>query len=297
MSADLERTSIKFKSPTQVVLGARSRHDHPAGTISTTDDPEDMMSAVSMLGSALKSTNPERSYPTLRGHPPLIERGDSLSIPNTLSTPETGVRIELPPEYRYIYPATPLAYYLGAVLVPSDEPRLITGTGLVHPLDSGERAYEDEIERLLKQVFFLDCITRTEGLYKTDLHERAAVEDSLGWDPATIYEQSLAEQLDAYLSVPFEAIEPHIPTWKLESRIDPTPSSIEALPFLVNDLAVVRTPDIQSTSHSESLQAVANDFLRDETFTRSMDKSPNSGDKSLQAPEIEKLKRSLMKAW
>jgi hypothetical protein len=84
-----------FGDEAEVLVGARSYHERPAATVTTTSDPADVMDAVSALGSALKTTSPERSYPTLRGHPPAIELGETFDAAS-LSPPDTGVRIELP---------------------------------------------------------------------------------------------------------------------------------------------------------------------------------------------------------
>ncbi len=261
ITADANEMRIEFPERTTITVGARSKHDQPAGTITTTDDPEDVMAAVSALGSALKTTSPERSYPTLRGHPPTIERGEQLSIPETLSPPDTGIRIELPPDYRYVYVASSLAYYLGATVEPGEEARIVTDSGYTHPLGTGEE-FEREVERTLKRTFFLDCLTRTEGLYPIDLHERRALEDRLDVDFATLYDQSLAAQLEAYLEVPYETIEPQLPEWKLTSHVTPTADNVEMLPFLVNDLAVIRTPAVQRVPASRTETVAVEGFLR-----------------------------------
>lgn len=255
--------SLEFASNTEVLIGARSHHEHPAATITTTDDPADVMTAISYLGSALKTTSCERSYPTLRGHPPTIEIGDELCVPAELEQPDTGVRIELPPEYRLIYVAAPLAYYLGATVVPGTVPRIVTDTGFEHVLD-GPDGFEDEVERVLKQVFFLDCITRTEGLYKVDLHKRRAVASALDLDFADLYGRPLTEQLEAYLEVPFALVEDHLPQWKLTTYVAPTAEHVEMLPFVVNDLAVVKTPgdSERATSGSEARASTVDEFLR-----------------------------------
>lgn len=109
------------------------------------------MAAISALSSALKTTTCERSYPTLRGHPPRIECGDKLHIPDELSRPETGIRLEVPPSLENVFVAAPLVYYLGAEMVPGEKPRLVTER-FEYPLD--DFPLEREIERLLKQVFF-----------------------------------------------------------------------------------------------------------------------------------------------
>ncbi|WP_251343142.1 hypothetical protein [Haloplanus halophilus] len=268
VASDVTRTHIEFDGTREVRVGARSHHEGPAATLTTTDDPVDVMAAVSEFSSALKTVSPERSYPTLRGHPPLVELGDRFEVPDGVVSPETGIRLELPPAYRSIYVATPLAYYLAADVVPGDRPRLVTDSGFEHDLDT-MRGFETEVERVLKQTFFLDCVTRTEGYYSVDLHERSAVETDLDLDFGWLYDQPLATQLEEYLSVPFGAVEDELPEWRLTSHVAPTPENVELLPFVTNDLAVVRTPQDQPEPSSEVQTAAADEFFRDATFTRS----------------------------
>jgi hypothetical protein len=268
VASDVTRTRIEFDGERTVRVGARSHHEGPAATLTTTEDPVDVMAAVSEFSSALKTTSPERSYPTLRGHPPLVELGDRYEVPDGVVTPETGVSLELPPEYDAVYVAAPLAYYLAADVVPGDRPRLVTDAGFEHDLDT-VRGFETEVERVLKQTFFLDCLTRTEGYYSVDLHERQAVEADLDLDFERLYEQPLARQVEAYLSVPFGVVEGELPEWKLTSHVAPTPENVELLPFVTNDLAVVRTPQDQPEPSSAVQTTAADEFFRDEAFTRS----------------------------
>lgn len=261
IEADASRMTIALPKSTRIAIGARSKHDRPAATITTTDDPEDVMAAISAFGSALKTTSPERSYPTLRGHPPTLERGSELSIPEGLSAPETGISIEIPSTLGHAYVVAPLAYYLGARVEPGDDALIRTETGFTHPLGSGD-AFEREVERLLKQSFFLDCVTRTEGLYPIDLHERRAIEGAVDLDFAALYDRSPADRLEAYLSVPYSDVEPHVPEWKLTSHVSTSPSSIEMLPFLVDDLAVIHTPDGGFASSTGVETTAVEGFLR-----------------------------------
>ncbi|WP_135820653.1 hypothetical protein [Halostella litorea] len=256
---------LGFEGPTEVVLGMRSYHERPAGTITVSDDPRDVMTAVSHLPSALKTTSCERSYPTLRGHPPLFERGDALSVPDGLEPPDTGVRIVVPPTYRHVYAVSSLAFYLGAEVVPGDVPRIETDRGFERELAS-ERWFEDEVARTLKQVFFLDCVVRTEGLYEIDLHERNRVEPFLPFDVASMYDNSLAEQVAAYLQIPYEVIAEYVPEWCLTAHVPSDPSGIRSLPFVAYDLGVVREPRgtklshprVQSASYTRAATADAN---------------------------------------
>ncbi|MDX5989082.1 hypothetical protein E6P09_09395 [Haloferax mediterranei ATCC 33500] len=257
-------TVLSFEGPTEVHVGARSSHESPATTVTTTENPYEVMQAVSAFSSALKTTSVERSYPTLRGHPPLLELGDELDIPEGLHTPETGIRIELPPTLSHIFVATPLAYYLGAKLVPGNSPRLVTDTGFVHEFD-GPHGFEEEVSRALKRTFFLDCVVRTEGIYDVELHERRTVESRIDIDASGLYDAPLSEQLETYFDVPYECISDLIPEWKLTTHVAPESNNIELLPFVTNDLAVVRTPSGTEIPESEVQAAVVDDFLRDET--------------------------------
>jgi hypothetical protein len=239
VAADAERMRLQFGDGSDVSVGTRSHHERPATTVTTTGEPRDVMRAVSTFASALKTTSPERSYPTLRGHPPALAPGDALRIPEGLEPPATGVEIALPPDLGAVYAAAPLAYYLGATLVPGERPAIRTDRGFEHPLDS-DRGFEGELERVLEGTFLLDCLVRTEGLTPVDLHERRALEPELDLDLAALYDRSLAARLETYLGVPFDLLEPHVPDWKRTAYVEPVSASLETLPYLVDDLALIR---------------------------------------------------------
>nr|WP_272904723.1 hypothetical protein [Halobacterium sp. TGN-42-S1] len=254
-------TFLEFEAPTPVLLGARSLHESPAGTITIGDDVTDGMRAVSLFGSALKTTSPERSFPTLRGHPPLVERGDGFDAPDHLVAADTDVAIEIHRDWGDLYQVSALAYYLGAEVRPGPERALVLD-GDRHVLGT-DRSFGDEVRALLEHVFLLDCVVRTEGLYPVDLHERAVLEPDLDVDLAAAYEASLAERLETYLDVPYEVTEPHVPKWKLTADIAPEAKRIESLPFVVNDLARIRIhdPDAEPPDVEEEPEAVTS-FLR-----------------------------------
>jgi hypothetical protein len=277
--SDATRTRIEFDRETDVTVGARSHHKRPAATITTTDRPRDAMRAVSLLGSALKTTTVERSYPTLRGHPPLVDRGEAFEAPAGLSSPETGVTIELPATRRHVYAVAPLAYYLGATVVPGETARLVTDDGFTHELGVA-RDFETDVERLLKRTFFLDCLTRTEGYYQVDLFERTALESELAADVdldfPDLYGRSIGAQLESYLEVPYGTIEAHAPRWKLGAHVSPSASNVELLPFLANDLAVVTTQTTEPTTGSAVQADAVEGFLRRPSAGRRPDPTATS---------------------
>ena len=279
--------TLAFDGQTEVRIGARSFHDQPAGTVTTTPDPVGAMDALSYLGSALKTTSPERSFPTLRGHPPLVEVGESFDAPEGLARPDTGARLELPAEYEYVYPAASLAYYLGANVVPADEPRLVAD-GFERSLD-GALGYERTVGRVLRQTFFFDCLTRTEGYYEVDLHERAAVEPLVDLDFAALYDAPLAERLDAYLSVPFETVADHLPDWNLTTDVLPTAENVAVLPFVAADLALIRCPTNRTASSVAPTPEPIDEFFRNRAGES--DKPDESGRRAESVPPTELNRR------
>jgi hypothetical protein len=261
-----DRMRFSFENPTTVQIGGRSYHDQPSTTITTTTEPESIADAISALSSSLKTTSCERSWPSLRGHPPLIEIGDELVIPDEIRPPDTGVTIEVPPEPEAVFPVSPLAYYLGATVEIADHPRLIAGDTVL-PLPHRE-GLERRTQRLLKQFLTLDAITRTEGLYDVDLHERRRLESRLGGsiDFEELYEAPLPEQIQAYLDVPWELLSDLVPTWRLTVDVEPDFEFANFLPYVFNHLGIVRTNsgvethdvDTELTSASDLIRSLAN---------------------------------------
>ena len=227
------------------------------------------MRAVSALPSSLKTITVERSYPTLRGHPPEIELGETFHVPEGLTAPDSGVRIEVPPQLCYVYPVAPLAFYLGAEVVPGSVPRLVGEDGLSYRLD-GPEGFEQRVAQTLKQTLLFDCVARTEGFYAVNLAEREAVDASVDLDWAALYDRSLSARLDAYLSVPYERIADAVPEWKTAGYLAPEPGNAELLPYLLDDLATIRTP----TGEPTTAEQVQTDSLFD--FARASDESPES---------------------
>jgi hypothetical protein len=294
IQTDEERGQMVDCSDAETVrLGLRSLHESPAATVTTTDQPRDIMRAFSCLGSALKTTSCERSFPSMRGHPPLIERGERFDAPSGLErTPETAsVRIEVPPKLESLYPIAPLAYYLNATVQPNESPRLVAGDTTYDLRESED--IETWAARLLTHLFTLDCIIRTEGFFPITLGEQGTLKQRLAAagrddiDFATVYDESLPEQIQTYLSIPFETVEDLVPRWPLTAEVLPEAAQLPYLPFVVANLGKVRclptnrsqspapvSPAVETFCRNANAQAAQADLTRDSStfdITRSSD--------------------------
>ncbi|ARS90459.1 hypothetical protein [Natrarchaeobaculum aegyptiacum] len=265
---------ISLEREATVGVGARSLHDRPAGTITTTSDIDDMMAAVSAMPSALKTTSPERTWPTLRGHPPLIELGDRLEIPDPVDVPDSDVSLVVPPNYRSVFQAAPLAFFLGATVRAGQEPRLETSEFTHSLIEAG--SLEDGIATLLKRVFFLDSLVRMEGVFQYDLYERSVLEDDLPFEFRETYDLSLTERLERYLEVPFDRLEPYVPRWPLTAHVPADPETVELLPFVVNELGIVRETRGQVPEAIPEPEPATAQLVRSAAGSRSQSRAPPS---------------------
>ncbi|THE66169.1 hypothetical protein D8Y22_04425 [Salinadaptatus halalkaliphilus] len=269
-TADFESVVVSFPERTRVVLGFRSRHELPADTITVPDSTDGVAAALPHLASSHKTASPDRSYPTLRGHPPLLEPGESLQIPERIreTTPSHPVELLVPPDYASLYTIAPLAYYLQADVSLLEQrrsesagPRLrIPDYGIDERLSSMPDL-EYDVARLLRTTFFLDCLVRNAGPYGTSLSELSVL-DALELDAAALYDASPQRRLATYLEVPYAAIEHRIPDWHLSTYVTPDYDHLEVLPFLLDRLSLLYTPRTSELEGQELVERSLDDFYR-----------------------------------
>ncbi|MEF8915242.1 hypothetical protein, partial [Natronomonas sp.] len=266
-----DAVDLVFDGETTVRLGARSLHSQPARTLTTTSEPTDLMQAVSLFGNAMKTWSPERTWPSLRGHPPLLELDDEPDIPNELTPPDTGIRLTIPAEHEWLFPAVPLAYWLGATVEPGS-PALHVGNRR-YPLgmaggygaSSKREAFEEHVRDVMQFTFLFDCAVRTEGFYNVELDARRRVEAAeIPLDIEELYDAPLTERVQTYLDLDssFETLAARIgrPGWRLTADVETNPDRATIMPFLARDLAVVRCPSEEVITDSTERTAAENVF-------------------------------------
>ncbi|GGL42981.1 hypothetical protein GCM10009037_28110 [Halarchaeum grantii] len=235
---------LEFGEPTRVAVGARSLHERPAATITVPDEPSALREALPYLASGIKEWSCERSWPTLRGHPPRLERGGALAIPDALSRPETGVTIAVPETYAALYTVAPLVYYLGADVVPATDPEIRLKNGYTEPLGAPDGALTRRVRSLLGRCLFLDSLVRTAGYHSVDRQEYEAVAGNLPFYPPELYDAAIPEQLMEYLEVEAELLERYVPAWSYDVVLDAEPADAKLLPHVLNSVSPVRMREV-----------------------------------------------------
>ncbi|ELZ47063.1 hypothetical protein C464_09037 [Halorubrum coriense DSM 10284] len=214
---------------------------------------------MSVLGSSIKEFTPERSWPTLRGYPPRIERGDTLDVPSPLTVSDTGVEVVVRPTYEDVYRLSTLSYYLGARMTTGDAPAIRLDNGYEERLPTEGRPLEERVTELLKTWFFLDTLARMEGYIPSDRHAYEAVGSSLPFYPPNLADRTMSERLMEYFEVDHETVSPHLPAWPTEAVLRPAPAAAELLPHLAHFLAPIRVRgnSILSAPHERLALATA----------------------------------------
>ena len=239
---DPESLFVTFEEPTRVVVGARSFHETPIATMTVTDDPEDLMTAASYLGSSIKEWSAERSWPTLRGHPPAIEVGDEQHVPETLSRPDTDVTVAVPRDTADVLRVTPFAHYFGADVVPGEQAELRLGSGYTEPLGTGAEL-ERSVDELLRHAVVLDSLVRIGGYYSLPRYEYDELAPELPFYPPELYDEPVHRQLLEYLEVPFETVRPYVPERQAIATLQPTAQGAETVPYVLKSLSPVHVTD------------------------------------------------------
>ncbi|GAA0659246.1 hypothetical protein [Salarchaeum japonicum] len=236
--------TLTFDGDTTVTVGARSRHNAPNHTITVPDDPRALMTAVSYAGTSLKEFSPERSWPTLRGHPPALEPGDELRVPDALRVPDTGVTITVSETYADVYEAAPLAYYLGATVEPGD-PAIHLDNGYTERLGRNE-PLADSVESVLARAVFFDTLARIGGYNALPRIEYDAVAPDLPFYPENLYDASIPDALIEYLEVDLDDIEAVFPRWPTVGVLPDDIEGTELLAPVLDRLVPVRVRDTES---------------------------------------------------
>ena len=260
-----DRVVLSLPARQRLTLGFRSRHRRPADTITVPPTTDGIATAITYLSASHKTTGPERSYPTLRGHPPLIEQSRTVAIPDRVQAakPETGIELRVPDSIEQLYICAPLAYYLGATVSVADgtAPTLVAPeAGVTHKISDGS-TLETAATDLLRAVFLFDCLVRNAGPYGTTLAESSLL-DVLELDAKALYEASPAERLATYLELPHGAIEQRLPDWHLATYVEPTTDELGSLPYLLDRLSLIYSPETSELDGSELVERSLDDFYR-----------------------------------
>ncbi|WP_423744396.1 hypothetical protein V5735_15855 (plasmid) [Haladaptatus sp. SPP-AMP-3] len=263
---DFETLIVDFHERVPITFGFRSHHEVPVDTITVPPTVEGVATAISYAASSHKTTGPDRSYPTLRGHPPRFEVGEELHIPDPVreEKKDSGIEMRIPDDLASAFVTAPLAYYLQADVhvEERDSPMLSVPEANFTYHFSSLPSYQTEVADMFRRVFFLDCLVRNAGPHSWDLTELSLL-DELDIDATATYEATPGEQFVEYDLLNFERIDDELPEWHLAMYVEPSVENISALPYLLANLSAVYLPKSTPLERDELLDVSLGDFYRD----------------------------------
>ena len=250
---------VSFDQPTQVRLAVRDTADHPRGSVTAAPTPAGVAQALTTLSAGLRTTSPDRSFPSLQIHPPRIEVGSETKIPDTVAerVPNTGIEVVTPRRVDSLLAVAPLVHYLCADLrVVDRETPLLRAPAVEFEYQlSGDssrqagRAAEGNphldsvsaaVGEVLERVFWLDCLVRNAGPHGVELGvvDRAR-EAGLSLDTETLYDADPAARLVAYFEADYASVSELFPRWQAGVVVPPTVESVSVIPRSAFGLAKV----------------------------------------------------------
>lgn len=289
VSSRNDTISLEFESDSKVTFGFKSHTAEPSDLIEIPRTPEGVATALTYSSVSIRTGTADRSFPSMRNHPPKVEFGPQSDVPESVRRRrhESGVRIEVPAEYRYLYPIASLSHYLSARVELGTRTPAIVADGRRYELGSMP-SFEQNVNEVLRRVFFLDCLARSAGPYGVGFPFLPTLED-IDLSREEMYDAPIAERLWAYIDAPFDTIVDEFPKWHLCMYVEPSVEYATVLPYMVNDLAAIYRPLTEDLPSDERLSRSLDDFYRG-TERRVSDQSPRSIE---DAPTVELSKPKL----
>jgi hypothetical protein len=249
----IDSGSVEITSPDRRELATIRLHKKGGREVYTSPDVSGIFDCISAICSDHSISSPDKSNPLLRGAPPSIRTLGGFEVPYC---DRRAFSFHLPPDLRYLYAAAPLAYYLGASVEEDDRPYISfeSHERIQLPAEEGFEAYAGEA---LCRTFYLDCAVRYDASSGRAL-PGVDLRGLFGYSAGEIFDMSMEERFLLYSSacprMPY-------PRWHMASYLDPVPSSVEALPFLLRSLSAVYSPECRPASEREIIQSSYRAFM------------------------------------
>lgn len=259
---DRYEVEVSFPFKRSVTIGFRSFVRAPTETVTVPRTTEGLATALSTFDYAHRTTSPDRTYQTMRRHPPRVEFGEETRVPDAVADAghDTGVEVVVPDDLETLFTVSSLAFYLSA------DVRVEAGASPHVRVDDPELRHDftdpvTQVPDLLERLFWLDCLVRSAGPHGMAVEESELL-SQLDIDAEEAYEQSIGERVRTYLNAPYNIVKRDLPEWHLAMYVEPSMENASALPFLLNRLSHVYPPETAALEGKELMERSLDDFYR-----------------------------------
>lgn len=252
-----EQVEVAFQNPTAVSIAFEESVDGPDTAVEIPETIEGVAAGLSTFGSAACVTSADRSWPSVRNHPPLLQFGEEKRVPDAVQSeiPDTGIELTVPRTLGHVLASASVAYYLGTSVTVEDncDPRLdldgrTVSLGASSPLRTHDSVDESapastaavasRCSRLLRRTLVSDCLVREAGPYGNSIALGDAERD-LGVDSERLYDAPLSERVGHYLDAPFEKLHGSLPPWSVALSVEPQYEAVPTISRLAHTLPAI----------------------------------------------------------
>lgn len=245
-----------------ITLGFRSESKPLIESISVPPTPNGLSLVLTEIAGMHDVETPDRSFPVNRPHPPRLIVNEACTSEEDTSLQDRQITFRLPDSFGFLFPAAPLAFYLGAKVVVERGicPTLETES-IQHVFTSDQEDFPSKVAELLYRVFYMDCLLREAGPNAIGIREYELIDDTI-IDPLCVYKSSMADRLPEYLSYPFDEIEDFLPDWPLSFYLKTSADNIPAIPHLLDCLSLIYPPRSTPVSKAQLVEQSLEELYR-----------------------------------
>jgi hypothetical protein len=111
---------LSFKEKNPISISFRSHVGSSRGVLKIPRDVHGIGAAISTFGDYHLTDTPDRSYPSMRGHPPHLEfTSEPKETRSSINTQDDRLKLRLPGSLELLFKFVPFAYYTGAEVIPT----------------------------------------------------------------------------------------------------------------------------------------------------------------------------------
>ncbi|MCD1294493.1 hypothetical protein CUJ83_05700 [Methanocella sp. CWC-04] len=257
LNIDLPNIEIDFNhNNTVITVGIRNKDNR---TIRISENTADILNCISYICSMPSERSPFKSHPLFRHSLPRIDIAKADRSRSILGPDHADIVIRLPEDLKYIYSASPLAYYLGAALETDKTPSIeLKGHDRIRLSKWPE--FETDMAGMIRLMFNMDCAVRCAAMTGKYFHGIDLL-NLFDRSPTEIFSMSMQDRLALYSGVEIENVLKGIPVWHMASYLNPLPASVRSLPLLLPVMSAIHSARSYRLTDRDAIMLSIKKFL------------------------------------
>lgn len=228
-----------------VTIGIRNNNQD---ILYTSNNIPEIFNCMSRICSSSSESSPNKSHAFFRDKPSKIMIHDGDCGDNETHN-DSDIVICLPPDLRYLYTASPIAYYLGAGIEVCNVPGITFSDGSSVTLPEFP-AFGRYIADMFERMFNFDCKVRYSMSPERCLQDKD-IYRTFGFHARDIFYMDMKDRFLLYSRASISGLQRS--QWHMASYIDPVPGNVRVIPYLLDRLSAIYMPESTPISENETI--------------------------------------------